>query len=225
MMTTIPFHPLADLFPLIEGAEFDELAANIKGGRLREPIVIIDGAILDGRDRYRACVAAGVEPVCVQFSDIAPDADPIAFVSSRNLRRRHLYDSQRAMVAAKIARFEVGDNQHTRGSENLPTQSSAATMFNVSDRSVRSAKAVQEKGTASLVHAVEQGNLSVSAAAKATRLGPAKQDEVAALASQGNSKAARKAIADETDQGEPIVEGKAARKVIPDAPRIAVPAT
>ncbi|MEW9614270.1 hypothetical protein AB3G45_10630 [Shinella sp. S4-D37] len=66
----------------------------------------------------------------------------------------------------------MGGNQHTEGSESLPTQGDAARMLNVSDRSIRTAKQVQENGTSELVHAVETGKVSVSAAAVI-----AKQDE------------------------------------------------
>ena len=57
------FHPVADLFPLLTGEAFQELAADIKKNGLREPILLDpEGRIIDGRNRYRACNQAGVEP-------------------------------------------------------------------------------------------------------------------------------------------------------------------
>ena len=73
-------------------------------GLAREPIVLFEGAILDGRNRYRACMAAGVDP---RF-EIYDGNDPLAYVISLNLKRRHLDESQRAMVAAKIANIGGG---------------------------------------------------------------------------------------------------------------------
>jgi N6-adenosine-specific RNA methylase IME4 len=153
----LEFHPLADIFPLVEGQDLAELVADIREHGLREPIVIYEDRILDGRNRYRACSAAGVEPTFAAYTG----DDPVAYVVSLNLRRRHLSESQRAMVAAKLATLKLGDNQH---SEGLPI-GRGSQLLNVGERTVARAREVQEHGASELVHAVEQGVVSVSAAA------------------------------------------------------------
>lgn len=78
VQTELAFHPLADVFPLIEGVEFDELVASIKEHGLRHPITTLDDMILDGRNRYRACLAAGVAPLR-QISNVPLGFDATAF--------------------------------------------------------------------------------------------------------------------------------------------------
>jgi hypothetical protein len=77
-------HPFADAFPLLEGPALRELADDVKAHGLLEPIVELDGMILDGRNRYVACQIAGVEPRFVPF-DGTVGRDPLEFVISRNL--------------------------------------------------------------------------------------------------------------------------------------------
>src|SRR5262245_51329434 len=111
------FHPLAHkLFPPMSAQEFEELVESIKTGALHDPIVIYDGMIIDGRHRALACEIAGIEPL---YTTVPPGADPLQFVLDRNLCRRHLSESQRAMVATRVANMKLGDNQHTGGSANL----------------------------------------------------------------------------------------------------------
>lgn len=161
------FHPLALLFPMMGGEELGELAEDIKANGLREPIVIMpapDGRILDGRHRYLACARAGIEP---HFRTFTGD-DPAAYVISANLRRRHLKESQRAMVAAKLANLNEGRPSRI-AQDYAVSQGQAATMLGVSRRSVQSAKIVQVHGAPELVDAVERGRVSVNTASKVAR--------------------------------------------------------
>ena len=93
----------------------------------------------------------------------------VAFVVSLNLHRRHLNESQRAMVAAKIANLEHGGDRKSNQAANLPldsvTVTEASGLLNVSERSTKSAKKVLDEGSALLVEKVEQGAVAVSTAA------------------------------------------------------------
>jgi hypothetical protein len=93
-------HPEAELFPLMSESELTELAADIRANGLRQPIVLKDGKVLDGRNRYRACELADVEP---RFEE-ADGVDPLTFVISLNRHRRQLTASQAAMAAARAWR-------------------------------------------------------------------------------------------------------------------------
>jgi N6-adenosine-specific RNA methylase IME4/ParB-like chromosome segregation protein Spo0J len=157
-MTALAFHPLANIFPLVEGSEFDELVADIREHGLHEPIVVFEDKVLDGRNRLRACEAAGVEPIFTVYQG----DDPVAYVISLNLRRRHLNESQRALVAAKLATLR--DGQRADLVEGLPI-GRASGMLNVGERTVARAREVLEHGAPELVSAVEHGKVSVSAAA------------------------------------------------------------
>lgn len=170
------FHEAANIFPLLEGKEFNELVKDIEQNGLMQPI-LVDAktqTIIDGRNRYRACQVAMVKPVF----DWWEGDDPVSFVVSLNLHRRHLNESQRAMVAAKIANLEKGDNQHTQICGT--SQAQAAEQLQVSERSVSAAKRTVDRGTPELVQAVERGEVAVSTAAVITELPKEEQAEVIA---------------------------------------------
>ena len=82
--------------------EVEALAEDIRQHGLREPIVLYDGRILDGRNRYRACLLAGLEP---EYVSLGLDASPLDFVLSKNLRRRNLTTVQLALLALDIVPY------------------------------------------------------------------------------------------------------------------------
>jgi N6-adenosine-specific RNA methylase IME4 len=152
------FHPIANLFPLLVGEAFEALTDDIRAHGLRQPIVEYEGLILDGRNRYGACLRADREPRFVTFAG----DDPVAFVLSANLQRRHLDESQRAMVATALASLPRGAHAQICAA----SQAGAAEKLNVSRRAVQHAKVVRTKGIAALVQRVEQGEIAVSVAAQ-----------------------------------------------------------
>lgn len=159
-------HPIADLFPMLGAAELRQLADDIKANGLREPVMLHEGKILDGRNRHAACIIAKVEPVVVQFSG----DDPLSYVISKNLHRRHLDASQRAMVAGKLAKLKDGQRADRQGASKdaaTVSQSEAARLLNVSRPSVQRARQVLDHGAPEVIKAVERGEVSVTSAARA----------------------------------------------------------
>jgi ParB-like chromosome segregation protein Spo0J len=161
-------HPISEIFPLMGDVDLAELAEDIKTHGLREPVVTYEGMILDGRNRWAACELAGIRPVPAVKYD---GDDPVGFVVSRNLRRRHLTVSFRAMLANDLAKLQPGRRTDLRPPANLPEvgQARAAELLNVSERTVRAAKTVADKGTPAEVARVRAGEETVSRAEKILR--------------------------------------------------------
>ncbi|MBX3288390.1 MAG: hypothetical protein KF855_03500 [Acidobacteria bacterium] len=168
----LEYHPLANLFPLMHGEDFDRLVADIKANGQLESIWTFQGKIIDGRNRYRACLQLGREPQCLEWK--GNEDDLTSFIVSLNLHRRHLNESQRAMVANRLANLEKGANQHT--SIDVCTtpisQSQAAEMMKVGVASVQRAREVETQGIPEMVESVDAGQVSVSAAATVAKALP-----------------------------------------------------
>ena len=185
------FHPLANIFPLIEGQAYQELMADVLRHGIREPIWVYEGKILDGRNRYRAAQAMGVEcPIQEYEGD-----DATGFVISLNLHRRHLSESQRAVVAAKLANLSHGQKTSDAQICATPvTQSDAAEMLNVSRRSVQAAKVIIDDAPNEVVKAVEAGYMSVNLASQVTTLPDADKAQIAAAPTELIVDVAREAV-------------------------------
>lgn len=194
-------HELAAIFPLMTDAELASLAEDIDANGLRDAIWLFEGKILDGRNRYRACALKDVDPRFEQYKG----KDPLGFVVSKNLHRRHLTTSQRAMIAASVASMKTA-GRPAKIITGIPviTQTQAADLFNVSTDSVQDAKKVQEQGAPELIEAVKSGDATVSAAADVADLPKSEQKKavksgtVAAKAKEQRAKKAAKKPSSDT---------------------------
>jgi len=95
-------HDAANLFPMLAPDELQALADDIARHGQRDPIDLYEGKILDGRNRWKACGFAGVEPATRTLTAADVGESPTAYVLSKNLRRRHLNPAQRAALAVEI---------------------------------------------------------------------------------------------------------------------------
>ena len=178
-------HEYAELFPLATDTELADMAADIKVRGLMNPIILLDGRILDGRNRYAACAAAGVDP---QFRAYA-GSDPLGDVAAWNLHRRQLTVGQRAAVALKLkpvleeqARERMAVGGQRKGKATLPDLSEskgqardkAAATVGVSGRTVQDLEAVQQAAP-ELAAKVARGEMTVNAARRKVK---AKKEEV-----------------------------------------------
>ncbi|WP_456622165.1 MULTISPECIES: MT-A70 family methyltransferase [unclassified Bradyrhizobium] len=206
---TLSFHPYANLFPLIEGQEFYDLAEDIRQHGLRYRIDLIEVAkqflVLDGRNRYRALVwlvstgevlgdgwggLAG-EPLSAAdltdfengsiFDTYDPDYDgenPLDYVLSKNLSRRHLTDDQRRIIAAELVTLGKGRPGKMPQSAGFSREHAAAAL-STDVAGVERARTVVRRAAPEVVDAVKSGDLSVAAAAEIAAQPVERQAEIA----------------------------------------------
>ena len=191
-MTHLAFHPLANVFPLLEGEEFDALVADIQASGLCEAVWLYQGQILDGRNRYRACQELGLD--CATRDYLGND--PLGFVLSMNLQRRHLDESQRAMIAARLATMRQGERTDLVEISTKLSQEQAAGLVHVSRETVVAAKKVLQDCAPELAQAVQAGTLTVSAAVPLTAL--PREDQLTALQEAQHEATGKKTTARQT---------------------------
>jgi hypothetical protein len=169
---TSRFHPLADAFPLIEGAEFGELVADIDNNGLLAPVVMYEGKILDGRNRWRACQRLGIPHTEKPYTG----DDPAGFVWSVNAVRRQLTPSQKAMAATRLVTAKQGDNRYT--SPDKVTTLQAAKLAGVGTKTVERARSVIANAVPEVQKAVQDGEVTVYTAERISRLPGEEQEEI-----------------------------------------------
>jgi len=135
-------HEFAAVFPLLEGEALEELTKDIAANGQMVPILVFEGAILDGRNRYRACCAVGVTPITEQ-ARVKDRESALRLVISLNIKRRHLSEAQRGMAALSVLpMFEAlaaerqratlakpGEQAHLRASAPVHTPKPTAALM------------------------------------------------------------------------------------------------
>ncbi len=156
-------HPLSELFPDMDEGAYAAFAADMAkdGYDNKQPILLYQGKVMDGWQRHRAAVAKDKMPT---FENYKGD-NPLGEVIRRNMSRRHLSVSQRAMIAAKLSTRHDGENKSgipPIGGMPESSHPQCVHMLKVSLRSIERAEAVLTKGTPELQQAVAEGDVSVS---------------------------------------------------------------
>lgn len=199
-------HPLCVLFPRMVDDAFVALTEDIRANGLREPITIHDGMILDGGNRYRACLQAGVEPTFREF-----DGDNlVTFVLSANLHRRHMTAGQQAAIVASAqdwAKAQPASRPEKAGNlAPLSTVADRAAQSGASERTQKMADKVARKDP-DLAAQVARGEVSLP---KAVETITGKRPG-AKPAEQAEHEAAMEDVAKDFD---PIAELEAAQREI-----------
>lgn len=210
----IPYHPLAALIPPMSPDELEKLTADIAANGLLEPIVTLEGQILDGRHRWRACQISGIECRFEEYTG----PDPVAFVLSKNLHRRHLSSAQKAAIAVEAlpllekqarARQRQAGEQFGRGQEKVDKKiyqpmdeeeadrapqsiDQAASLTGTNRQYVSDAKRIAENAP-DVFAAMKSGTVSIPEA-KALTQKPPEEREATLEALPDLSRADRKAL-------------------------------
>lgn len=174
-MNKHPFHKYADLFPMItEPEEWKAFVADIKANGVREPVMLYQGAVLDGRNRHNAAHEAEIDFQTTDFT--GDDNAAIDFVISKNIRRRHLTPGQCSALAVDLANMKLGDNQYRKeGFPNeKPSISLSVAVEKVPGATYGTAKrmASVKKADPAIFEEVKKGTITPGAAERKVKAAP-----------------------------------------------------
>lgn len=218
MAADYQFHSYSNLFPLITGEEYEAFRSDIDAHGQRDPIILYEGKILDGRNRYRCCLDLGREPIVEHYQG----SDPLAYVLSLNLYRRQLSVAQRALIAAEFSSLRKGEaDEATPPLEKLQLEE-ASKLMAVSARSISSACKVVRDGAPELLLAVRNGDITVSAAELVCKLPKQEQQSLCDKGAKAIARAARD-IREEAKAAKGNTKPQSVKPTSPTADEVARP--
>lgn len=159
-------HKLSAAFPAMTDGEFQGLVADIGANGQRHPIIIFEGAVIDGFHRLRACKELGIEPQIEPYSG----SDPAGYVLSSNLHRRHLEPGQIAAIMLACNEWRARgrpDKQFRTGVELTVAQ--MAEQGGISERTLENAKIAIKAGFGDML---KDGGIGPKPAAEMAKSAP-----------------------------------------------------
>lgn len=206
-------HPAAEIPPPLAKEDLDALRASIAEVGLLRPILLFDGKIIDGRNRYAVCVELGIEP---KYETYSGSLTPLDLVKA-NLAHRHMTAGQKAITSIAIAEYEAveakerqrqGYKQRAR-TENQHTKKSAGLVANLPQG------AVAPVPGSDIARALDRGEIDClrdqrEAKKEAKKPAPKSRDKAAAItgASARNVSTAKKLQAEAPDLAAEVATGK-----------------
>lgn len=182
-------HSIAEWFPMMEAEEFEEFVDDVRINGIKDPITLHENKILDGRHRHKARSITGRQ---AQYVQLPANVDPVDFVLTKNLHRRHLTASQRAFIAERVA------TQKSRGrplkNGTTVTRRKAAKLTGISTRQISRVRAINARCPPEISDAIRDGDITINDAEAASKLPPEHQIQALQQVREGRTKSMRAAM-------------------------------
>jgi hypothetical protein len=181
-----------NIFPQAKPEDYNRLRDDIRdnGFDQKQPVIVYQGAILDGWNRWTACEELKVTPTTRQFE--GTDTDALDFVMRTN-KRRNLNSGQWAMVSADYQelkngianaveaerRARISQSRKTETAQkiapseksNRETRTKTAELFSTNRTYVSQAAKIKEAAP-EIAEKVKAGKMTMQDAARAVRAIP-----------------------------------------------------
>lgn len=175
----VGIHPLADLMPQMSDDDYKRLKIDVSTkGRVHEPIILLDGKVLDGRHRKQTIEDIWNEEgkdvdYTTEDYDEKVHGDPREYVMSKGLMRRHLTFEQKAIIALGYKRSiqaeRAAGKKVKKGAETEKLSGDArdlaAARLGISGKAVDIVDKL-EKAAPDVFERVKAGDITVWAAGK-----------------------------------------------------------
>lgn len=176
----LQYHPNSSIFSLLDGDEDAALVESIKKNGIRERIVIHQGMVLEGRNRYRAARKLHLSTAAIPLRTFDPEkeGDPIDFVWDENVNRRHLNETQRGMAATEMETLRHGGKRNATLDEKPATRMEFARRCGIGHGTMQSMSVVRDRGVPELKEIARAGRISVRTALCIAEMLPDKQKAI-----------------------------------------------